>query len=121
MKADNKIVGNLGEDMACKYLQEKNYYILERNYRNKQGEIDIIAMDRGVLVFVEVKARKNRRFGLPQDAVNDIKRHKIDKTANLYVAEKNWYKLRRRYDIIEIIFEEKYINHIENAFQISEF
>ena len=121
MKTDNKVVGNLGEDMACKYLQEKNYYILERNYRNRLGEIDIIAMDRGVLVFVEVKARKNRRFGVPQEAVNDIKRHKIDKTANLFVAEKNWYKLRRRYDIIEIIFDEDYINHIENAFQISEF
>ncbi|MFR1323608.1 MAG: YraN family protein [Ezakiella massiliensis] len=49
MKADNKIVGNLGEDMACKYLKEKNYYILERNYRNKQGEIDIIAMDEASL------------------------------------------------------------------------
>ena len=121
MKTENKKLGNLGEDIAARYLEDKKYFILERNYSNKHGEIDIIAMDKGVLVFVEVKARKNRRFGLPQEAVNDTKKYKIDKTANAFVAEKNWYKLRRRYDIIEIIFDENFINHIENAFQLSEF
>lgn len=121
MKKLNKVVGNKGEDIASEYLKSKNYYILERNYQNKFGEIDIIAMDKGVIVFVEVKARRDRRFGLPNEAVNDVKKSKIYKTSTAFIAEKNWYKLMCRYDIIEIIFEEGYINHIENAFQFSEF
>lgn len=121
MKTQNKSVGNYGEDLACEYLKKKNYYILERNYSNRYGEVDIICVYRGTLIFVEVKSRRNRFFGLPQDAVDDRKKRKIDSCAKGYIAEKNWYKLHRRYDIIEIIFEENYINHIENAFILSEF
>lgn len=121
MKTSNKTVGNKGEDIACEYLKSKNYYILERNYQNRFGEVDIICMHKGMLVFVEVKSRRNRDYGLPQEAVNSEKKRKIEMCAKGFVAEKNWYKLHRRYDIIEIIFEEEYINHIENAFVISEF
>ncbi len=116
MKSNNKIVGNLGEDMAAEYLEKKGYMIFKRNYSNRYGEVDIIAIKDEFLVFVEVKARKNRRFGNPQDAVDDEKiRHIVD-VSDGFMREMNWSDITVRFDIVEIVFDENYINHIENAF-----
>ncbi len=124
MKKENRNTGLRGETMAVELLKEKNYNILEKNYSNRFGEIDIIAEDCGTIVFVEVKTRKNYRFGRPHEAVDYEKIRHIKNTADRYIAQKQWYRLPIRYDIIEIILEEdekNKINHIENAFIDSEF
>ena len=72
----NKL-GKIGEDTATRYLEKMKYTILKRNYRNRRGEIDIIASYNRTLVIVEVKARSNNRFGNPIDAIDEIKINKI--------------------------------------------
>lgn len=114
MKA--KDIGNLGENLACKYLTEKGYDIIERNFLKPFGEIDIIAKNKDYLIFVEVKARKNTNFGYPRDFVNLNKIKKIQNVAQIYMLENNIVNIPIRFDVIEIIFETNKITHLENAF-----
>lgn len=106
--------------MAVKYLKDRDYDILETNFRLKLGEIDIIAEIDDTFVFIEVKTRKNNRFGEPSEYVDKRKQDKIKRTAMFYANAEND---QMRFDIIEVIYEERYgemflvsINHIENAF-----
>ena len=77
MEKYNKCIGNFGEDEAIRYLIKNKYKIIERNYSCKLGEIDIIAKDKDVLVFIEVKTRTNDKYGSPSLAVNYYKKRKI--------------------------------------------
>ena len=80
-------VGEKGEKRACKYLELKGYKILERNYRCKLGEIDIIAEDKNKdIVFVEVKTRSSLKYGAPSEAVNQYKQIHIKKVASYIIA-----------------------------------
>lgn len=110
----NKIKGNKGEEIASNFLKKNKYKILERNYSNKIGEIDIIAEKNGVIVFVEVKERETLTFGRPVEAVDGRKQNKIRRTAEVYLMSKrkNWVDVR--FDVVEILGDE--INQIENAF-----
>lgn len=114
MKA--KDIGNIGENMACKFLLENGYEILQRNFAKPYGEIDIIAKDKDFLVFIEVKARKNTNFGYPRDFVNKSKIKKITDVAQIYMLEEKLLDIKFRFDVIEIIFEENKITHLKNAF-----
>lgn len=114
---NNITKGFLGEDKAVEYLISKGYKIIDRNYRTKIGEVDIIAIISGVLVFVEVKSRTNINYGYPYEAVNWKKQDKIIKSSFIYMKQKRLNDYQIRYDIIEVYLEEKpKINHIENAF-----
>ena len=109
--------GFLGETKAVEYLISKGYKIIDRNYRTKIGEIDIIAIISGVLVFVEVKSRTNINYGYPYEAVNWRKQDKIIKSSYIYMKQKGFNDHQIRYDIIEVYLKEKpKIKHIENAF-----
>lgn len=112
---NNKQTGNIGENLAEEYLKNKGYKILERNFSCKQGEIDIIALDKKEIVFVEVKTRTNTKYGLPVEAVNHIKKKHIYNSAKYYVYINNLYNEFIRFDIIEIyITKNNYkINHIK--------
>ena len=81
------IMGKKGEAIACAYLKKKGYKIVEQNYKNKIGEIDIICKDGEELVFVEVKTRSTYRFGLPREAVNEWKQNKIHNVAMVYLMK----------------------------------
>ena len=83
----NKITGSCGEEYAALYLKKQGYKIVERNYKNKIGEIDIIAKHKKTLVFVEVKTRKTCEFGTPAEAVTYYKKQKIVNTARMYLAQ----------------------------------
>ena len=112
--------GKIGEDKACEYLAKNNYIIVERNFMCKQGEIDIIAcdMNKKELVFIEVKTRKNRKYGSPIDAVNEKKQKHIYWAANFYIYLHNIRYTNLRFDVIEI-YVGKYsykINHIKQIF-----
>lgn len=114
MKEYNKIKGSVGEIKAVNYLKSEKYKILETNYRNLIGEIDIIAKKDKFIVFVEVKARETYAFGNPSEAVNRTKQYKIRRTAEGYLKEKHCYDSPCRFDCIEIVGDR--INHIEDAF-----
>ena len=95
-------------------MKDKGYAIVATNYKNRLGEIDIVAKDKNVLVFVEVKRRATLAFGRPCEAVDERKQHKIRKTAELYLVTTKNYYIDVRFDVVEILGDE--INHIENAF-----
>lgn len=104
--------GIAGEARACAYLKEKGYQIIEQNYRSGRGEIDIIATNNTCLYFIEVKYRKNNKFGFPEEFVTDKKLSMIHKTAQAYVLQKDWRE-RIQFDIISITGNEVPV-HIED-------
>lgn len=109
--------GNIGEQIACKYLIKNNYKILEKNFYFKGGEIDIISFDciANEIVFVEVKTRLNNFYGMPRDSVDKKKIYKITKGIKEYLRKKIFENSPVRADLIEIYyFKSKfYINHIK--------
>ena len=112
----NKITGQCGEDAAALLLKKKGYRILEQNYKNKIGEIDIIALDNDTIVFIEVKTRSDDFFGAPSEAVNQKKREKYYKVALEYLTKTSNTDSLCRFDVVEI--ENGKINHIDNAFSM---
>lgn len=110
--------GRIGEDVAVSYLEKKGYRILQRNYRFEHGEIDIIVEDGNILVFVEVKARRSKEFGEPEDSVTTRKREKIRSTANGYLFENNIDDKECRFDVVAIDYQgnKTEIRHIIDAF-----
>ena len=112
--------GKFGEDRAVGFLKKNGYTVIARNYRCRVGEIDIIAEKDEYLVFVEVKTRKNDRFGQAREFVTYSKQQKIRRTAQLYLALHETDK-QPRFDVIEVyipggIFGGVTIHHLENAF-----
>lgn len=118
---NKRSIGNIGEDIAVKWLvKNKNYNILDRNYSTGYGEIDIIAEDGKALVFIEVKFRNGTDFGYPYESVNKNKQRRICKAALRYVQEKyNNDDINMRFDVAEIINKDGvyYIRYTENAFE----
>jgi putative endonuclease len=107
-------VGKIGEELACRYLQDNGYLILSRNYRSRFGEIDIIAKKGNCIAFIEVKYRKNNRFGEGYEAVSHQKMEKIRKTAQFFILSFKDKDIIYRFDVISIDGDR--IRHIENAF-----
>lgn len=101
---DNTKTGNYGEDLACEYLKKKGYAIIERNYRIRGGEIDIVVRDGETLVFVEVKTRYSRDFGPPAESMTFWKIRALLKTAKFYVQKVNWGDKEYRLDFVGVDF-----------------
>lgn len=95
-------LGKFGEELACKYLKEKGYKIIEKNYHARSGEIDIIAKFNDILVFIEVKTRTNLTFGLPEEAINYYKQQKLIKTVEYYLLKHHSLDQNYRIDSIAI-------------------
>lgn len=110
-------IGRFGEDEAEKYLKQKGYKILERNFSCKRGEIDIIALDKDEIVFVEIKARISLKYGLPSEAVTKYKLKHIYKTAEYYLYTRNLLNENTRIDVIEVYIQNKkiIINHLKQV------
>lgn len=117
-KSNNKVTGNLGEEIAGKFLDKLGYEIIDRNYRIGRGEIDIVAKDGNVLVFIEVKTRKGLDKGLPIEAVTQAKISQLRKLAERYLYEKNISDTDCRFDVIgiELTDDKPVIEHYINAF-----
>lgn len=99
--------GNYGEDLACKYLKDLGYKVLERNFRIRGGEIDIVAKDKEYLVFVEVKARWSHEYGLPVESITPWKIKALLKTALFYLMKIRWGDKPYRIDMVSVDFAEK--------------
>lgn len=109
----NKRLGARGEKAAREYLKKNGWKILEKNYKNPFGEIDIIAQKDDTIAFIEVKTRLSDKYGSPSEAVGNQRKLRYIRGANYYFAEKE-INFTVRFDIIEV--ENGRINHIENAF-----
>ena len=114
MKIFNKLKGDFGEEKAAKYLKRQKYKIIKRNFKNQLGEIDIIAKQKDVVVFVEVKTRTDESFGFAAEAVDSKKQQKIRNVALLYTQKHNISNFR--FDVVEVYIKDDRINHIINAF-----
>ncbi len=114
------MTGAEGEKMAAEFLLRQGYRILERNFRTVLGEIDLIAKDGKVLVFVEVKARSGIRFGVPQMAVDLRKQAKMSRVALVYLSQKKLEACECRFDVIGITKGSNggaEIEHFKDAFE----
>ena len=109
-------IGKWGENLACQYLQENNYKLVERNFLCRQGEIDIVAKDlsNGELVFFEVKTRSNFKYGNPADAVDKQKQRHMVQAIRYYLYKNDIQNVPIRVDVLEVyIVQSCKINHIK--------
>ena len=115
----NQEIGKLGEDIAVNYLKQKGYKILDRNFECRQGELDIIAIDKNEIVFIEVKTRTSNRYGTPSEAVNKIKQKHMLQTIKYYLYIRNLSDKFVRIDVIEVYIKDNVykVNHIKQALE----
>lgn len=112
-------LGKRGEMLAAAYLLDQNYKILEKNYRCPIGELDLVTELHGKLRFVEVKTRSSAQFGLPEEAVDERKQHKIRQVALFYLKDKNKENISAAFDVVSILWYPKKqakFNLIKDAF-----
>lgn len=112
-------LGKAGEEVALKYLKRKKFKIIKKGFRLYKGEIDVIAYDRKTLVFIEVKTRRSRSFGLPEESVTTAKQRKIKKIAQGFMAFNNLENVECRFDVISLILKKNdgySICHFKDAF-----
>lgn len=112
-----EIIGKLGEEIACRYLVSKGYKIIERNYRYRYFEADIIAFKDDTLIVVEVKTRKDYKYLYANEAVNYKKQYNLISLTKKYVIQNGLYDYNVRFDVIECYWDTKKIYHIINAFE----
>ena len=112
-------IGKLGEDIAENYLKQKGYKILDRNFECRQGELDIIALDKKEIVFIEVKTRTSNKYGTPSEAVNKTKQKHMLQTIKYYLYIRNLSDEFVRIDVIEVYIKDNVykVNHIKQALE----
>jgi len=121
----NKLFGTWGEEKAAKFLQDKGYKIIGMNYKNRFGEIDIIAERKKLIIFVEVKTRRDDNFASAMEYVDDRKKVNVVTVAGMWLVENN-IEAQPRFDVIEVYApngtdtDMPRINHIMNAFGAKE-
>lgn len=116
-------LGERGEALAWNFLKRQGYSILEKNYRTRFGEIDVIARKKDVLVFLEVKTRRSHAFGLPLEAVDWKKRQKLIRVAEAYLQAKRLENRAARFDILSVTWDgrsEPDFSLLEDAFMMGE-
>ena len=120
MSKEHIYLGISGEEAAVNLLKENGYKILERNYRTRLGEIDIIAKDKDTFVFIEVKTRHSDRLGLPAEAISRRKQRQISKAALTFLKENNLLDKKARFDVISVIDSEggPRVDLIKDAFEL---
>lgn len=108
-------IGKEKEELACRFLEEKGYQILEKNYQCRSGEIDVIAKEGSYLCFIEVKYRKNKSMGYAQEAIHKNKQHKIIQVSRYYLYTHGCLASTPcRFDAVVINYDQ--IELIKNAF-----
>lgn len=119
-KKTTREIGNTGEDLACNFLIEKGWEIIDRNYIYKKSEVDIIAKHQDIFVFIEVKLRSSIAFGAPSEYVTEEKVAHVYRAAEAWMISNNYANKPMRFDVIGIILKTNkapIFNHIEDAFR----
>ena len=122
MISGNKKTGQHGEDLAVDFLTKNGYHILEKNFRTKLGEIDIIAQDQDTISFVEVKSRTDALFGSPLEAITPFKRKKLSRAALVFLKQHRLFEAKARFDIVTIEADESgshNVHLLKNAFELA--
>ena len=121
MKNKPQKFGEKSENLAAWYLKKNGYKIIEQNYRNRMGEIDIIAREKKTIVFVEVKSRRSIRYGNPKWAVTPKKQRKISMVALYYLKTTQQIDAKARFDVVSITSnrDEPQIEIVRNAFDLA--
>jgi putative endonuclease len=114
-------LGREGEKIAERFLKRKGCTLVERNYRCPAGEVDLIVLDRRVIVFVEVKTRSGHGYGTPLETVPRWKQKNMIQTAMFFLHEKRLHNREARFDVVGISWmgREPIVEHIENAFEVT--
>ena len=121
MPNNRQKLGQTGESLAAWYLKKNGYNIIEQNYRTPLGEIDIIAREKKIIVFVEVKSRRSNRFGNPKWAVTPQKQRKISRVALQYLKSTRQMNISARFDVVAVSSnrDEPRIEIVKNAFELA--
>ena len=118
-KADS--FGASGEHAAERYLTRMGYRIIARQHRNAGGELDLVAIDKDTVVFIEVKTRQGAEHGLPVDAITADKQRRLTRAALVFLKQRGWLDRRCRFDVVAVIWpegtREPQITHYQNAFE----
>lgn len=99
---NNNLLGKQGEDLAANYIKNKGYKIIDRNFRIRGGEIDIIAFDKLTLVFIEVKTRSSYKFGTPAESITKSKLRFIERASKFYLAKRRIMPKLQRIDLVAV-------------------
>lgn len=120
MSKESLLLGKRGEAIAADYLETQGYKIIQVNFKNKLGQIDIIAKDKKVICFVEVKTRSSSRFGQPQEAIPKTKQHRIAKTAICFLKNNRLINAAARFDVVCVNLDNQNlkVNLIKDAFNL---
>jgi len=126
MTEQRRALGERGENLAVARLEKLGYRILERNYRVRLGEIDIIAEDSGTLAFVEVKTRAGKSFGAPFEAITARKKKQLAKVAMQYISQHGLDNRPARFDVVSVVLQDHggpgqgtgSVEIIRNAFEV---
>jgi len=112
------LAGKLAEDLACKYLKRKRYKVIERNFRCRIGEIDIIAIDKDEIVVVEVRSVQSASFCTPLESITPTKIKRIRKIAEFWLFKADLVEPQLRFDVLSIAYSNhsREITHIQDAF-----
>lgn len=113
---DSRSKGASGEEIAAKYLIKKGFKILEKNYNTRLGEIDIIALDKKTVVFIEVKTATQKGFGDPINWVPPRKQVRIIRTSQVYMKNHGTTETLMRFDVVAIDADMR-VNHVRDAFR----
>lgn len=101
-------MGKRGEALAWNYLRKQGYFLLEKNFRTRFGEIDIIARKQGVVVFIEIKTRRDTSFGFPEEAVDARKQAKMIRCAQAYLQARGMEERPVRFDVLSVLWDGKH-------------
>ncbi len=113
-------LGREGEALAEAFLRERRYTIVARNYRCRAGEIDLVALDGSMLVFVEVRSRRGTLVGTPLESVDGRKRAQLARVAQHFLAAHRWHDRDARFDVIGVRFDHDppALEHLQSAFEV---
>jgi putative endonuclease len=120
MPDERQLLGAEGEREAEKFLRRQRYTIVARNYRCPAGEVDLIAIDRSIVVFIEVKTRTQPGFGSPLEAVDRRKQRQILRAAQYYISEKRLHHRDARFDVVGVWWDGGRVRCelVKNAFEL---
>src|SRR4051812_945066 len=117
MTNHNQLVGGFGERVACQYLVSQGLVLLDRNWRSRAGELDVVAGDGADVVFVEVKARSSTRYGHPAEALVPAKVRRLRTLAQMWLAANAVRYERVRFDVISVLVSRPVaLQHLRGAF-----
>ena len=114
-----RALGAAGESSAARHLESSGYRIVEANIRCRLGEIDLVAIDAGVIVFVEVKGNRGRQYGAPEEMVTPAKQRRLTRLAGWYLQRRGWLGRPARFDVVAVDWDAAgaaRVRHLRDAF-----